>query len=313
MKTEVIHLWPGREDVRLTALYASPTPGFGGKLNPRPAVIVCPGGGYLFCSSEGNEGDLLAAGFYAAGYQAFVLEYTVASSCGGNPTTYPYPLYDLAKAFLTIHDNASRWGVDTEKISICGFSAGGHLCASYAVHWQDAFLSEKMGADSRLLRPQAAILGYPLLDTEIIFAPEHIKDLKDPMMEHQVCMAMFGTKAPTPDQLYASTAWHHLSSHTPPIFIAHAMDDTTVAVSQSIEFVRKCVEKNVPCEFHMYECGGHGFGAGLSMAEPYKKDQAKEISSWIDLAITWLWHQNAPETKKELTMFFDAPGPEMPC
>ena len=41
----------------------------------RPAMLVVPGGGYAFVSP--TEGEIVAKRFYEAGYQAFVLTYTI--------------------------------------------------------------------------------------------------------------------------------------------------------------------------------------------------------------------------------------------
>lgn len=44
----------------------------------RPGILVLPGGGYSFCSNR--DGDPIALAFLAAGYNAFVLEYSTLSS-----------------------------------------------------------------------------------------------------------------------------------------------------------------------------------------------------------------------------------------
>ena len=119
----------------------------------RPAVLICPGGGYFMCSER--EAEPVAMAFLAQGYHAFILRYTV-----GQNAAFPRPLNDAEEALALIRENAEEWGVDGEKIAACGFSAGGHLAAA-------------LGTMGRL-RPNALILGYPcILDSmsPILAAP----------------------------------------------------------------------------------------------------------------------------------------------
>ena len=85
----------------------------------RPAVVICPGGGYEFKSDR--EAEIVAMRYLAAGMQAFVLQYSVA------PSRYPCALLELATAVAYIRTHAKEYFVDSEKIVIAGFSAGGHL------------------------------------------------------------------------------------------------------------------------------------------------------------------------------------------
>lgn len=141
---EKIQLWSEHEAVRLYA-YLQSNDGEYSADKIRPAVIICPGGGYVLPSDR--EAEPVAMKFAAEGYQTFVLRYsTYFSGCaidftqpaiGNEKVAYPGPLYDLAKALIIIRENSSRWFIDSNKIVLCGFSAGGHLAASLGVHWND--------------------------------------------------------------------------------------------------------------------------------------------------------------------------------
>ncbi len=111
----------------------------------RPAIIVIPGGGYQYCSQR--EADPAAFPYLAAGYQAFVLNYTV-----GKNTVWPLPLDDYEMAVELIKSNAEEWEIDTSRIAVIGFSAGGHLAAA--------------AATMSKCRPAACILGYPVITEE---------------------------------------------------------------------------------------------------------------------------------------------------
>lgn len=92
----------------------------------RPAVIICPGGGYEMLSAY-SEGIQLAQRIERdGGYKAFILRYRVA------PNAYPLPHLDLTMAVMYVRLHAQEYGIDPERIITLGASAGGHLCASQA-------------------------------------------------------------------------------------------------------------------------------------------------------------------------------------
>ena len=113
----------------------------------RPAMLVIPGGGYAICSDR--EADPVAMAYLKAGYQAFVLRYTVTSKGG-----WPHPLNDYEQAMSLITENADKWHIDPAKIAVVGFSAGGHLAACAAT------IAEH--------KPAAAVLVYPAILKDIV-------------------------------------------------------------------------------------------------------------------------------------------------
>ncbi len=111
-------------------------------IDARPAVLVIPGGGYMFCSDR--EADPVAAAYLRAGYHAFILRYSV-----GADALWPRPLQDYEEAMALIDEHAADWHVLRDKIAVVGFSAGGHLAGAAAT------LAKR--------RPAAAVLGYAVL------------------------------------------------------------------------------------------------------------------------------------------------------
>ncbi len=113
----------------------------------RPAVLVLPGGGYQYCSER--EADPVALSYLKAGFQAFILRYSV-----GEDAVWPNPLDDYEQAMGLIRERAEEWNLYQDKIAVVGFSAGGHLAAAAAV----------MGVN----RPNAAVLGYAVTGTGLL-------------------------------------------------------------------------------------------------------------------------------------------------
>ena len=94
-----------------------------GQEKNRPAILICPGGGYVYCSPREAEPVALrdAAGFA--------------------------PLEEVSHAIGLLRERAEEWHIDPQKIAVCGFSAGGHLALA------SGLLAEH--------KPNAMILGYP--------------------------------------------------------------------------------------------------------------------------------------------------------
>ena len=80
-----------------------------GDIKSRPAILICPGGGYCFCSSL--EAEPIAMQYLARGYQAFVLYYSIA------PSRFPAALKDAAKSMEIIRNHAEEWKIDPEAVS----------------------------------------------------------------------------------------------------------------------------------------------------------------------------------------------------
>lgn len=141
MKTEIVTLCEER-NVTLTAYLQEVGGEFAG-IPRRPAALILPGGGYSMCADL--EADPVAFPFLKAGYQVFVLRYSV-----GEASVWPNPLEDYEAAAEMIRRRAGEWKVCEDRMVVIGFSAGGHLAACAAT------MAEH--------RPNAAILGYPVIE-----------------------------------------------------------------------------------------------------------------------------------------------------
>lgn len=144
MKQETIVLNQAR-NVTLTA-YIQPVGGSFAHVDRRPGILILPGGGYQKCSDR--EADPVAFAYLQAGFQAFILRYSV-----GEDAVWPNPLEDYEQAMERIRGNAEAWNLFPDKVAVIGFSAGGHLASAAATMSRN--------------RPNGAILGYPLTDDDV--------------------------------------------------------------------------------------------------------------------------------------------------
>ena len=99
----------------------------------RDCMLVVPGGGYCFCTP--HEGDMVAREFYKRGMNTFFLAYTVDITMSV-PLKHQ-PMEDLSRAVRFIRKNAKEYRIDPDKLVVCGFSAGGHVCASLCNHFEE--------------------------------------------------------------------------------------------------------------------------------------------------------------------------------
>ena len=270
MLTTSLQLYENRQDVTLTTyVLANSREMLNGK--KRPAVVVCPGGAYLGCSDR--EGEPVALRFAAMGYHAFVLRYStyhqgafgmfpLGAEMPVNPNSvYPASMRDIAKAFLTIRAHAEEWLVDMEKIAICGFSAGAHNCAMYAVSWNQPVITEFFGQPAEVFQPAAAILSYGIYDYHLMFG-----EMVDPMFQQlseAASIALLGTKTPTPAMLDRVSPALLVSASTPPAFLWATAGDALAPAENTTRMTTALARAKIPFEVHIFEAGPHG----LSLAD----------------------------------------------
>lgn len=295
MRINKIKLWENNEEVTLTSYILDNSKEI--KIKRRPTVIICPGGGFLMTSDR--EAEPIAMKFAGEGYNTFVLRYTThfnkqnidfnSLPKGNEDSKYPRPLFDLSKAILTVRKNADEWSVDTNKIFVCGFSAGGHLAASLGVHWNDDLLKEKFKVESEFFRPNGLILGYPVLDYSLM---EELKLEKNDESLNQFWEisnnALFGEPNPSEEHLKKLSPVNYVSSNTPPTFMWHTASDGLVSVRNSLNFANELSKKEIPYELHIFENGGHGLALCNEVTANEPAHINRNVEVWFDMVLAWL-------------------------
>ena len=236
-------------------------------IEKRPVVVVCPGGGYEFTSDR--EAEMIALKLNSFGYHAVVLRYSVAPDA-----QYPTALTELASVIAMLRKNAEEWNIDTEQILVQGFSAGGHLAASYGMFWSDPFLAEEAGVSTEMLKPNGMILCYPVITSgEFAHRSSFEKLLGDRYDELVEKMSLE----------------NQVNENTPQAFLWHTFTDDCVPVQNSLLLIDAMVKHNIPVEFHMYPSGGHGLGlANKYTANPGGYGIKDDCESWTELLKIWL-------------------------
>lgn len=254
---------------------------------PRPAIIVCPGGGYGFLSP--NEGEPVALRFVSMGYNAFVLHYSVQDNTPLEKLSWPEPLIDLASAILCIREHAEEWDVDPAQIAICGFSAGGHLVSMYASLWNSSVIQERFGRQADDFSINAAILGYPVSDFTIgpcLVDWREMWNCDAPVAHFN--QFMFGKTDPTEEDLRAKSSPYLVNDATVPMFIAHAQDDMMVKVEGSLHLAEELRKHDIPFELHVFESGNHGFSLSDESSAGFDFEINPVVAEWTRFVRRWL-------------------------
>ncbi len=264
MRYEKFYLSETNKDIHLECMLYTPS-GSLPSLKVRPAVVVCPGGGYGLCSDR--EADPIAMCYSAAGYHVFILRYSIKEDA-----VYPNSLVDLCHAMKLIRDHADEWGVDKEKIAVCGFSAGGHLAASLGVHWTEERIQKAAGCTGDEIKPNALILIYPVISTS--------------WMENTNNLARIigdGDFEATYRDLNLHTC---VNKDTPYTFLAHTFRDRSVPVTDSLKFAEALDKEKIPFELHIFPNGGHGMGLATELTPGGGSDES--FAQWMELSVSWL-------------------------
>ena len=212
----------------------------------RPAIVICPGGGYEFLSER--EAEPIALRFLPEGFNCFVVWYRVA------PNRYPLPQQDVAAAVAWVRAHAEETHTDPDRIAVMGFSAGGHLASTFATHYPAE------------LRPAFQILVYPVISM-------------DETITHSGSRENLIGKNPSKALIDYYSNEKHVNAESPRAFIALSDDDRAVPVENSLRYYKALHRYQIPVSLHIYPTGGHGWGYNESFR--FKKAVHDELSDWL--------------------------------
>lgn len=216
------------------------------------AMVICPGGGYKILAYDW-EGTDVAKYLNAHGIAGIVLKYRLPDD-DSNLIPHQSPLMDAQQAMKLVRSNAKKWNIDTGKVGIMGFSAGGHLASTLGTHFDQKS------------RPDFMALVYPVISMDDKIT--HMGS-KNNLLGEQESVGLL---------TYYSNE-KQIKSNTPPTFLVHSTDDRAVPVENSLEFYKGLIEKGIPAEMHIYPNGGHGYG--LASEHGY-------LATWPERLIDWM-------------------------
>ena len=225
---------------------------------PLPAIVFFFGGGWVGGSPTQFEPQ--SRNLAGRGMVAIVADYRVKTRQDAKPADC---VSDAKACVRWVRANASRLGIDPERIAVGGGSAGGHLAASTATV---PGLDDAKDDKSVSCLPNALVLFNP----GTVMAPFPGLDLKG--FGAGLDKAKFGCE---PTEI---SPLHHVKKGTPPTIIFHGKADTTVPYSTVEKFAEVMKTAGNRCELVGYEGQPHGFFNKAKYAETLAATDAFLVS-----------------------------------
>lgn len=222
------------------------------------AVVIFPGGAYAFLATD-TEGTPIAEAFMQKGIAAFVVKYRLPNDRSMRDKSMG-PLMDAQEALKLVKMRSKDWNVDSNRVGIIGYSAGGHLAAMLGTHYAQSYVPNK---EHTVLRPAFMILVYPVISM-------------DNTLTHRGSRRNLLGAEPSLEQVRFFSGEANISGQTPPTYITHAGDDRVVSVENSIAFYQALQQNGVNAELHIYPRGDHGF------------TQRLPVNEWLDPMLLFL-------------------------
>ena len=197
----------------------------------RPGMLICPGGGYSYVSPR--EAEPVAFRFLSEGFNCFILNYSTNKK-------YPAPHLDLALAVHYIKEHEKEFNLIPNSLSLMGFSAGGHLVASYSYLYKE--LAKELGLDAKKLKPSSIVLGYPVISTLAFQEQETRKNISEenPILDEKLDI-------PT-----------HIDKNYPPTFVFTTKDDKVVPYQNTLMLEEALKNNKIKYQCIIFESGLHG-------------------------------------------------------
>ena len=230
------------------------------------AVIVCPGGSYCWHDMV-HEGSEVGEWLQQSGINAFVLKYRVASISAyflgyrvlGLGNKYPNMLTDVEDALSYVYQHADSLHIDTTRIGVMGFSAGGHLSVMSAMYNRTQY------------KPAFVCPIYPVVT------------MSDERYVHRRSRrGALGVWGHLNRQMRDSLSLEkHITPSCPPVFLVSCVDDPVVKHHNSELLDSALTAQQVPHRYIEYKTGGHGFGASNKKGTAECREWKKEFLQWI--------------------------------
>ncbi|MDE1156633.1 MAG: alpha/beta hydrolase [Acidobacteriaceae bacterium] len=239
---------------------------------PRPTILIIPGGGYNNLTNEKEQAPV--AEYFASTLHitTFVLHYRLVQDDG--TYRYPIPMLDGQRAIRLLRARARELQIDPHSIALFGFSAGGHLASTLALHPHQSFgkipndLIDSQSAEVNLLG-----LGYPVISMNPSAVP--------PSGSYR--HLLFGFEGHELNTLeHQLSGEMNINAELPPVFLFESTDDKRISPQNAILFANALQQAHLPVEFHLFPHGEHGSGLSEGIAG---EDQ------WPSMFTAWILQQ----------------------
>jgi len=198
-------------------------------------LVICPGGGFrdVWIDREGHD---LALWLKDHNVTSLVLKYRTRPADLSGPNAWQdyqrAVRADGRQAIRILRQQASDLGLRSDRIGICGFSAGGHLALSCAIYPEPEAQRNPLSAT-----PDFAGLFYPGIPDDVNQALE--MHVPFSATKQDIC----------------------------PMFVMNARVDRLTPASRCIDFYTRLLNAGANAELHVFGKGSHGFDLGRGQGQ----------------------------------------------
>lgn len=219
-------------------------------------VFIVPGGGYLTVCGLW-EGFPVAKRINELGYHAAVVNYRT-----GEAAHHPNPQDDLAASIRYVLDRAETLNLDPADYAVMGFSAGGHLAASFGV--------PRLGYEHYgLPKPGAMLLAYPVVTMEGNTHPDSQK------------MLLGAENLANQELIDRYSIEKQITPFFPKTYLWQCDRDNTVPIENSALLKDALDKQHVENIYETFSSEAHGWGIAAGQA----------AEGWVDRAVAF-WQQS---------------------
>ncbi len=246
---------------------------------PRPALIILPGGAFTMLSER--EAEPVALTFANAGFHTFVLNYSI-----GDDSEFPNPLDDVSLSIWELKKNAEQWSIAEDAVFLMGFSAGACIAGMSATQWNTPGLAERLDVPEEGIKPAGAVIGYGASLLSTIF-----ENSDDDLI------------VPEPGRISADRTpqldlINYVDKSTVPMFIWHNRFDKYVPVLNALLLAGAMEKMKLPFELHIFQNGYHGMSVNNTLSHPDGDGVDEGVAMWVPLCIHWIQSVIAEHGKK---------------
>lgn len=220
---------------------------------PLPLVVVFHGGGWFV----GNRHQTVSKPMQVqrlvhAGYAVATVSYRLS-------TVAPFPaqLHDARAAVQWLAAHSDQLQLDSDRIAVWGFSAGGHLAAMLASNNTDLFRESSDEGSAFTVR--AAVNFFGPADLPSWRASSGRTGIASATWMLNTLFQHSGTVPES--QLEAASPVRAVNANSAPMLLVHGSEDPVVPVSQSEALLRAYQQRQLPARLHIEQGAGHGTGA----------------------------------------------------
>lgn len=231
----------------------------------RYPILIVAGGSYEFVSDREKWPSTFA--FLSHGFACITLNY----SCNNK---YPFPQLEAACAMDFISKNAEKYGFDLSKKTMIGFSAGGHLVASYNLYYKELALLANLKEEN--IKADCQILAYPVIT---MGANTHQRSKEIITGNDNLLIEKLSIEK-------------NIQNNYIPTFIWTTLDDTCVSPENSKMLDEALSLKNIKHQLIIYPNGNHGKSICTNETEQNKTildECLLKMQDWVKEAVKFIY------------------------